>query len=136
MSLFTDTFGSTSIDNLIAWNPSLSASDCELQAVYSYCVRQAGNTTATVSTTIIETDVPSTTSGTSTSTTSSAAVPSPTQAGVANDCTAWHLVIDGDGCWAISQEYGISLDGFYALNPGVGDDCSSLWLDYYVCVGV
>lgn len=37
---------------------------------------------------------------------------------------------------AISNEYRISLDDFYKWNPGVGSDCSKLWLGYAVCVGV
>lgn len=30
--------------NLIAWNRSLSAGDCKLQAGYRYCIQQTGST--------------------------------------------------------------------------------------------
>lgn len=63
------------------------------------------------------------------------AAPGPTQAGVTASCKTWRKIVSGDGCWAISQEYNIELPNFYKWNPGVGNDCSSLWLDYYVCVG-
>ncbi|KAI0406600.1 peptidoglycan-binding protein [Xylaria palmicola] len=56
------------------------------------------------------------------------------QTGVSSKCTRLHKVVSGDGCWAISNEYGITLDEFYRLNPGVGTDCNALWLGYAVCV--
>lgn len=36
----------------------------------------------------------------------------------------------------IAEQYGILVDDFIAWNPDVGDDCSSLWPEYYVCVQV
>lgn len=43
----------------------------------------------------------------------------------------------GDTCAKIVDKYGtFTLADFYGWNPGVGSDCSALWLDYYVCVGV
>ncbi|KAH8896916.1 hypothetical protein GQ53DRAFT_639509, partial [Thozetella sp. PMI_491] len=69
-------------------------------------------------------------------TTTSAGPPAPTQSGVISTCNKWYIVQSGDGCWAISNSYGISLDDFYAWNPSVGTDCSNLWLGYAVCVGI
>ncbi|KAJ6025073.1 hypothetical protein N7540_005870 [Penicillium herquei] len=57
-------------------------------------------------------------------------------AGTIDTCTEWHLVVSGDGCWAIEQEYDITTTDFTTWNPNVGSDCTDLWLDYYVCVGV
>ncbi|RMY12406.1 hypothetical protein D0867_07773 [Hortaea werneckii] len=42
----------------------------------------------------------------------------------------------GDSCYEIASYYGISLEDFYTYNPAVGDDCSKLYPDNYVCVGV
>ncbi|KAF3898088.1 Carbohydrate-binding module family 50 protein [Trichophyton interdigitale] len=82
-------------------------------------------------------------SGSSTiSTTSSTPMPTslppsaPTQPGADKNCNKWHVISEGDNCWSISQKYGISLDDFLLWNPGVGKDCSALWLNYGVCIGV
>jgi hypothetical protein len=49
----------------------------------------------------------------------------------------YHKVVPGDNCWAIANQYGISLDQFYLWNPAVKPtSCQSLLPDYYVCVGV
>lgn len=49
----------------------------------------------------------------------------------------YHKVLSGDNCWAIANQYGISLDQFYSWNPAVKPtSCQSLLPDYYVCVGV
>lgn len=56
--------------------------------------------------------------------------------GTVDTCTRWHLAADGDGCWSIEQEYGISATQFNGWNPRVGSDCANLWLGYYVCVGL
>ena len=32
--------------------------------------------------------------------------------------------------------YGLDRDEFYEWNPEVGGDCTTLWLGYYVCVGI
>jgi LysM repeat protein len=46
-------------------------------------------------------------------------------------------VASGDTCQKIVDKYGgFSLDQFYGWNPAIGTDCSGLWVDYYVCVGV
>lgn len=45
------------------------------------------------------------------------------------------MVESGDGCWAISNDVGISLDDFYAWNPAVNTDCSLLLTGFYVCIG-
>ncbi|KAK8127251.1 hypothetical protein PG984_008359 [Apiospora sp. TS-2023a] len=67
-------------------------------------------------------------SKTTTTTTAEPAIP--TQPGASKDCKKWHQVVSGDGCWSIANDAGITLDEFYRLNPGVGTDCSALWLGY------
>ncbi|KAL4737496.1 hypothetical protein BDV11DRAFT_171948 [Aspergillus similis] len=56
--------------------------------------------------------------------------------GTIGTCKKYHKVIPGDGCYDLAAEYGIALDDFYAWNPAVGDDCSGLKYDYYVCVEI
>lgn len=73
---------------------------------------------------------------TTTTTSPGVATPTPTQAGMVAGCTSFYLVASGDGCWAIANGHGISLDDFYAWNPAVGTDCKDLWPTYYVCVGI
>ncbi|KAL5358870.1 LysM domain protein [Aspergillus floccosus] len=51
-------------------------------------------------------------------------------------CKKWYLVASGDSCWSIQQKYGITAASFNQWNSYVGSTCSSLWLGYYVCVGV
>ncbi|RAK90215.1 LysM domain protein [Aspergillus costaricaensis CBS 115574] len=51
-------------------------------------------------------------------------------------CEKWHLVAEGDNCWSIEQDAGITADQFNTWNPYVGSSCANLWLGYWVCVGV
>lgn len=112
--------------DLLRWNPQIG-SDCSgLWASVNVCVGVVGFTpTATVTTA-----APTSTSGNGIPT------PSPTQPGMVDDCDAFYLVASGDGCAAITQQFGISMDQFSTWNPQVGKDCSGLWLGYYVCVSV
>ncbi|KAK8091448.1 LysM domain-containing protein [Apiospora hydei] len=64
------------------------------------------------------------------------ATPTPTQAGMTDNCRAFHLVASGDNCGDIASAAHVSLSDFYAWNPSVGSDCASLWLGYYVCIGL
>lgn len=84
--------------------------------------------------TSITTVKPSPTSMSSASVTSST-LAAPTQPGSSKDCVKWYEVVSGDGCWSIFNDTGNTLDRFCELNPGVGTDCSTLWLGYLVCIG-
>jgi hypothetical protein len=53
-----------------------------------------------------------------------------------SDCDLFHLVVSGDGCYAIATAADISLADFYTWNPAVGSTCATLYLGYYVCIGV
>ncbi|KAJ5135357.1 uncharacterized protein N7515_004635 [Penicillium bovifimosum] len=53
-----------------------------------------------------------------------------------SNCAKWHLVASGDSCWSIEQQYSITAAQFGNWNPYIGSSCASLWLGYYVCVGV
>lgn len=60
--------------------------------------------------------------------------PGPTQPGIVDGCRAYYLAVADDGCWAIADSHGISLDDFYIWNPALGGDCSGLWAGYAYCV--
>ena len=62
--------------------------------------------------------------------------PTPYQTGIATNCDKFYLVVSGDQCGTIAANEGISLANFYAWNPAVGTSCQSLYLGYYVCVGI
>lgn len=48
-------------------------------------------------------------------------------------CTKFYKVAGGDGCWAIANNNGISLDDFYAWNPS-NKDCNNLFPGDYACI--
>ncbi|KAF3491976.1 uncharacterized protein GIQ15_01493 [Arthroderma uncinatum] len=97
--------------------------------------------TTTTTPTPTPTPTPTTTSTRTTTTATSSTKttvppPAPTQAGAAANCTKWHTVVSGDGCWDLSNQYGIALSDFYTWNPAVGSNCANMWLGYAVCVGI
>lgn len=107
-----------SLSDFYAWNTGVGAS-CETLWANAYvCVGVVGS-------------VP-----TPTSPGNGIVTPTPFQSGMTNNCKKFHLVAKGDECWLIVKAAGISLVSFYSWNPTVGDTCASLWLGYYVCVGV
>ncbi|KAL4940189.1 hypothetical protein BDV06DRAFT_197177 [Aspergillus oleicola] len=120
-----------SSDDFYTWNPGVGTSCSSLWLGYYVCVGRRGSSSSP--------PPPSTTQTTAKPTTTTSAgpgsTPTPTQAGMASGCNAFHRVSDGDQCGAIATKYGITLSSFYSWNPGVGSSCGSLWLGYYVCVG-
>jgi hypothetical protein len=42
----------------------------------------------------------------------------------------------GDSCAAIEAKYSITFAQFYAWNPAIGSDCTSLWVDEAYCVRI
>ncbi|KAF9876815.1 hypothetical protein CkaCkLH20_05661 [Colletotrichum karsti] len=140
------------VAEILALNPWISGGDCDVgvfaglntdESDRAVCLRGGGVATTSrvsgITTSVSATTKPPTVTTTkpATTTTSSAAAPSPTQPGTITSCKKFHNVVSGDGCWSISNQYGISLENFYAWNSGVGADCSvGVWLGYSVCVGV
>ncbi|KAH7346764.1 LysM domain-containing protein [Rhexocercosporidium sp. MPI-PUGE-AT-0058] len=114
------------------WNPAVGTTCASLWLGYYVCTGIID--TITTSTTATRT---TTTSTTSTTTSSSAiATPTPYQSGMTTTCDTFHLVVSGDGCYDIAAAAGIALADFYTWNPDVGSTCASLWLGYYVCIGI
>ncbi|KAH8695446.1 hypothetical protein BGW36DRAFT_429323 [Talaromyces proteolyticus] len=109
-------FGTFSVSDFESWNPAVGSSCSGLFAGYYYCVAVPGTPTQPTST------APS--------------GPQPEQTGITSNCNKYYKVQSGDYCEKICQQYGISVSQFYSWNPAVGDTCQSLWVGYYVCVGV
>lgn len=61
-------------------------------------------------------------------------LPAPIREGTPRGCTQYHVVVAGDECWSIAQQYNIDLDTLYKWNPSVGSNCGSLWPDYALWV--
>ncbi|KAL3954153.1 hypothetical protein ACCO45_012109 [Purpureocillium lilacinum] len=62
--------------------------------------------------------------------------PQPQMPNLDPKCKKYHKVGDGEGCYEINKNAGITLDQFRKWNPTVDARCSNLWAGYYVCVGV
>ncbi|KAM0811391.1 putative LysM domain-containing protein [Seiridium cardinale] len=120
------------------WNPTVGE-DCTGLAVGTYyCVSTYPDIVPPPFPYVETDDDTTTTTATATASSSGDGVttPSPVQTGMTSNCDQFYLVQAGDGCWAISQAYDISLDDFYSWNPAVGSDCQFLQADEYVCVGL
>ncbi|RJE19225.1 LysM domain protein [Aspergillus sclerotialis] len=100
------------------WNPYIDDGCTNLWLDYYVCVHVPG----------AQTTGPGTTKPTE--------GPSPTQPGIAENCDEYHKVVSGDQCVTIESKYQISDSQFSKWNPYINDDCTNLWLDYYVCVHV
>ncbi|KAK1984913.1 LysM domain-containing protein [Colletotrichum cereale] len=134
-------FGRFSLADFIKWNPQLGLSCENMRPEYWYCVAVPGTPTTRTAPLPSATQPPpdSTSSLPSVPATSTSsgpvATPTPVQPGMISGCLKFYFVQKGDGCWAIANSAGISLDDFYKWNPAVGD-CSGLWPEVYVCVGI
>jgi hypothetical protein len=51
-------------------------------------------------------------------------------------CKTFYKVQSGDYCDKIASQYRISSSQIISWNPDVGSNCQSLWVDYYICVGL
>ncbi|CAI7639343.1 unnamed protein product [Penicillium manginii] len=144
-------FYDINVDDFVKWNPSLKRDNCKLSKGYSYCVslKNAGSTTLSTSTTESSStntavasefqttaDEPDPTSTEPTPTSTGVETPTPTQSGIDSNCTKFYKVVKDDGCYAIAIHNGITPADFHQYNPAVKNDCSELWPDHYVCVGV
>ncbi|KAJ5609514.1 hypothetical protein N7528_010081 [Penicillium herquei] len=113
-----------------AWNPAVGSSCAYLDVGDYVCVNVAGSGTTTTATTA------TITTSTATSTTNAVTTPSPIQTGMATDCDAFYFVVSGDSCASIAEAEDVTVDDLEEWNPAIGSDCTDLWLDTYICVGV
>lgn len=99
-----------------AWNPAIGSDCTNLWLGEAYCVGISGSTT--------------------TSTKASPTPPGPTQTGITSSCTEYYLTVSGDSCASIEAKFDITFAEFYAWNPAIGSDCTSLWLSEAYCVSI
>ncbi|KAM7184012.1 hypothetical protein V8F33_013243 [Rhypophila sp. PSN 637] len=116
---------------LFAWNKGVG-DDCSGMWTKVYlCVGVIGGTG------------PTTTSKTSTTTTrnptgtNGIVTPTPTQPpSIVPNCNKFYFVQPGISCNAVLSANGITLAQLFAWNSGVGSDCSGMWSQVHLCVGV
>lgn len=118
------------ISDFEALNPAVGSDCAGLRLDYYVCTGIVGATTPS------PTKSPTTLTTTSTSTGNGVTTPTPYESGMVTDYNAFYLVVSGDDCADIAVNVNITLDEFYTWNPTAGTSCSSVWLGYYVCVGI
>ncbi|OBT40352.1 hypothetical protein VE00_08469 [Pseudogymnoascus sp. WSF 3629] len=101
------------------WNSETNAECSNLWLDYYVCVHVPGATT--------------TSPGTPTPTNSG---PTPQMPGIVAECDQFYKIASGDQCGTIESKFGISDSDFKKWNSETNDQCSNLWLDYYVCVHI
>ncbi|CCC14395.1 unnamed protein product [Sordaria macrospora k-hell] len=119
-------------------NPSV-ATACKLTVGNSYCIENNFGqddppTPSTSSSTLIGTTTTSTTASTTTG--NGISTPTPIQEGMVSNCNKFHFVEPNQGCTTIGSTYGVSLAQLVAWNPAIGSQCTGLWANTYLCVGV
>jgi LysM repeat protein len=111
--LIEEEFGIT-FDNFQEWNPSINSDCSNIIVGDAYCI-----------------DGDSTIKVTSVSTSSA---PASTVSGTASVCYSWHIIISGDYCSLLEEEYGISFDLFRVWNPSINNECSNLVVGNAYCM--
>ncbi|EXK25264.1 hypothetical protein FOMG_18060 [Fusarium oxysporum f. sp. melonis 26406] len=109
----------------LAWNPEVNGDCSGLWANYYVCV-------------MVEGYKPTTTAVVTTATTKTPAngiqTPSPIQTGMVKNCERFHKIMSTTTCSSIEKYYNLPLATFHSWNPAVGQDCTHLLTDYWVCV--
>jgi cytochrome c-type biogenesis protein CcmH/NrfF len=120
-----------SLADFVKWNPSVKDDCSGLWAEVYVCVGVIGGAAPT-------TVAPSTTTKATTTTSAGNGVttPTPTQPGMVGNCAKFHWVSQGTTCNQILSYNKISLTDFATWNPSVKADCSGLWAEVNVCVGL
>ncbi|GAM86457.1 hypothetical protein ANO11243_044710 [Dothideomycetidae sp. 11243] len=111
-------YNTFTLQQFYSWNPAVGNDCASLWAGYFVCIGVPGTPTAPIS-------PPQPTSN----------GPQPQQPGITARCNNFYLVQSGDFCQSIADKYHVSVQQFESWNPSVGNDCKSLWVGYYVCVG-
>lgn len=150
-----DTYGTFTLAQFLSWNPAVGSDCFQLFRGYYYCVGKSepyddktsshacmwffgldSNISLKGIPGTPTTRPPTTTTAPPPANTCNPTAPTPTQPTATCGCKKWHKVASGNTCDTIIRQYGITSANFNKWNPNVGTDCRSLWLDYYVCVGV
>jgi hypothetical protein len=114
-------FQRITLAEFVTWNPTVG-NDCSgMWAEVNVCVGIIGGTTPKPS---------STTPGNGVQT------PQPTQPGMVSSCNKFHWIAKGVTCNQVYSFQKITLADFVRWNPTVKDDCTGMWSEVNVCVGV
>ncbi|KAL2116055.1 hypothetical protein VTJ04DRAFT_10310 [Mycothermus thermophilus] len=135
-----DKYKTFTLNDFYKWNPAVGTSCTNLQVGVYVCVGIPSTPTKPITTSTARTTSTSTrkTSTSTRTTTTTSSAPSPTQPGIISTCNKYYKVKSGDTCDKIRAAHNNSftLQQFYSWNSGVGNGCTTLWVGYYVCVGV
>ncbi|OHX00143.1 putative LysM domain-containing protein [Colletotrichum incanum] len=114
-------------EDFVKWNPTV-LNDCSgMWAEVNVCVGViGGNTPATTTTKPI----------TTTSVGNGVTTPTPTQPGMVTNCAKFHWIAKGVTCSQVISYQKITKEDFVKWNPTVLNDCSGMWAEVNVCVGV
>ncbi|CRK25014.1 hypothetical protein BN1723_013453 [Verticillium longisporum] len=116
-------FQKITLADFVTWNPSVK-SDCSgMWAGVNVCVGVVGSSTDTAKPT---TTAPS----------NGVVTPQPTQPSMVTNCNKFHWIAQGVTCQQVISYQKISLADFVKWNPSVLSDCSGMWAEVQVCVGV
>lgn len=130
-------FGIT-LAKVLALNPSAGTNCGGLWAQAYACVGTIGE--EVISTTSKSNSAVATSTIVSSSSTTSSgngiATPQPTQPGMVANCNKFHWVADNVVCSQVISYQKITLADFVKWNPTVLSDCSGMWAQVNVCVGV
>ncbi|KAK5800941.1 hypothetical protein VI817_003153 [Penicillium citrinum] len=109
--------------NFNLWNSGVGSGCSSLWLGYFVCTGVVGGTTTTKNTT-------------TTTKRNGVSTPTPIQMGMVSNCKSFYKVVDGSTCDSIAKSKGVTVANIEKWNPGVGPTCLSLWLGYYICVGL
>ncbi|KAH0424198.1 LysM domain-containing protein [Colletotrichum camelliae] len=136
----TATYGLTQAQ-LVRYNPILSSS-CTFITGNSYCIEQNWGAEPEPQPTTAAPGAPTTfTTTTRAATTTTApgngiATPQPIQPGMVTNCNKFYFVAQGTSCSEVLSSQQITLADFAKWNPAVGSECTGMWAEVNVCVGV
>ena len=114
---------------IIAWNPTINAMCSNIDLVGSViCVSSP-----------YDEYTPSTVPGaiatqTAQFATAMVAPPGLSGSGTTINCGKWVVAKDGDNCFAVALQYGIELDLFMSINPGINEACNDMLIGLAYCV--
>ncbi|KAH6953500.1 hypothetical protein DER45DRAFT_587025 [Fusarium avenaceum] len=107
-----------------AWNPAVEKDCSGLWVGYWVCVSVEGYTPTMT-----------TVKATMTKPANGISTPPPVQNGMVKNCDKFHQIKSTTTCASIEDYYSLPSATFHSWNPAVGNDCKSLLVGYWVCVG-
>lgn len=108
----------------LTWNPAVGKDCSGLWVGYWVCVSVEGYKPSTTTTAKPTTTKPA----------NGIQTPSPIQNGLVKNCEKFHQIKSTTTCTSIENYYNLPLSTFLSWNPAVGKDCTSLLVNYWVCV--